>query len=216
MTSPTPTPDSPAVTAATTTEGIAAKIRQVIATLLSIVPNLMKFDKRQTKRIAASAKFGAESIMPTSIMVTTLLEGKVRSLFDVEGGHLAKQYDDQLTPLVKQIAGFAADFQYTIDNMLAVVAVQALAVYRWAQHAAKQPGGAELQPYVDQMAEVIRKTMNHRKAVAPAPSPTPTAPRTPATPGAQGFLASSTAHEKTGEPEDIADLFERLLLEAAE
>lgn len=218
MSSSTPTPDSPAVSAATTTEGIAAKIRQVIATLLSIVPNLMKFDKTQTKRIAASAKFGAESIMPAITMVTTVAQGmKARNLFDVDGGQLAKEYGDQLTPLARQFAEFAVDFQYTIDNMLATAAVQALQLYRWAQHAVRQPGGAELQPFVDQMAQVIKKTMNHRKAVASSPAPTPSpSSHTPAIPGAQGFLASNMVPGKTGEPEDIADLFERLLLEAAE
>jgi len=67
------------------------------------------------------------------------------------------------------------------------------------------------------MAQVIKKTMNHRKAVASSPAPTPSpSSHPPATPGAQGFLASNMAADKTGQPEDIADLFERLLLEAAE
>ncbi len=216
---PSPTPDSPAVAAATTTEAIAAQVRAAIALLQSLIPGLLKFDARQAKRIAASAKFGAESIMPSITMVSTVPQGKARNLFDVNEGQLTKEFDDQLGPLVKLVEEFAADFRFTLDNKMANVAVQALQAYRWAQHAAKQPDGAALQSFVDQMSGVVRKTMNHRKSRAskqqpPAPTPSPAKPAGPT--GAQGFLAPNLAAKKTGEAEDVADRFEKALRDVTE
>jgi len=205
---------SPAVTAATTTEAIAAQYRAAIANLRSIMPGFLKFDKRQAKRIAASAKFGAQTIMPTVTMITTVQPEKDPILFNVDAGQLAKASDDQLTPLAGQFAEFAVDLQYTIDTMLANVAVQALQVYRWAQHAVKQPGGEVLQSYVDQMSRAVKKTMNHRPpapASAPAPTPGPAKPAGPA--GAQGFLAPNLGAKKT---EDVADRFEKALRDVTE
>ncbi|HXH40711.1 MAG TPA: hypothetical protein VNN08_18920 [Thermoanaerobaculia bacterium] len=208
---------SPAVTAATATEAIAAQYRAALANLRSIMPGLLKYDKRQSRRIAASAKFGAQTIMPTATMVTTVEPEKNTVLFNVDAGQLAKAADDQLTPLAGQFAEFAVDLQFTIDTMLANVAVQALQVYRWAQHAVKQPGGEVLQPFVDQMSRAVKKTMNHRpRASAPAPAPTP-GPATPASPaGAHGFLAPNLGAKKKDETEDVADRFEQALRDVTE
>jgi hypothetical protein len=219
---PSPISNSPAVTAATTTEAIAAKIRAAIALLQSLVPGFMKFDAREAKRIAASAKFGADSIMPTIGMVTTVPQGRVSNLFDVDEGQLTQELKDQLSPLVKQVEEFAADFQFTLDSKMANVAVQALQTYKWAQHAAKQPDGAPLRSYVAQMAAVVKRTQNKRKtakkrktapAPTPGPSPAPTpGPAKPAgTTGAQGFLASNLVPDKTSGADDVADRFEQAL-----
>jgi hypothetical protein len=210
---------SPAVTAATTTETIAGQFRTALANLQPIMPGLLKYDKRQSLRISASAKFGALSIMPTVTMITTVEPEKNPNMFNVDAGQLAKASDDQLTPLAGQFAEFAVDLQFTIDTMLANVAVQALQTYRWAQHAAKQPGGEVLQSYVDQMSRAVKKTMNHRKsrvsAPAPAPTPSPAKPAGPA--GAQGFLAPNVAaKKKTDETEDVADRFEQALRDVTE
>jgi hypothetical protein len=208
--SPTPTPDSPAVLAATTADAIAAQLRAIASTLQTAVPGLLKFDARQVRRIAASAKFGSESLVPTINVVSSVPKAKDRDMFDVHAGQLALQYRDQVLPLAKQIGEFAADLEFTIDNMLAAAAVQALQTYRWAQHVVRQPDGAELQSYVDQMSSAVKKTMNHRKPAASAPAPTPT----PA--GAHGFLAPNIIPVKSNEPEDVADRFEQALRDVTE
>lgn len=208
--SPTPNSDSPAVLAATTADAIAAQLRTIVGTLQSAVPGLLKFDARQTRRVAASAKFGSESLVPTINAVSSVPKAKDRDLFDVHAGQLALQYRDQLVPLAKQIGEFAADLEFTIDNMLAAAAVQALQTYRWAQHVVRQPDGAELQSYVDQMSSAVKKTMNHRKPATSAPAPTPT----PA--GAHGFLAPNIIPVKSNEPEDVADRFEQALRDVTE
>ncbi len=201
---PTPTTESSAVIAATTIDAIAVQLRAVLATLQTIVPDVLTFDSRQIKRVAASAKFGVQSIVPTIAMVTSVPRAKDRNLFDVQAGHLALQFRDQIVPLAAQLVTFADDIQFTSDNMLAISAVQALQTYSWAQHAARQPDGAELHSYVADMARAVKKTMNHRKPAASTPAPAPPA-------GAQGFLAPNLGQGKSAEPEDIADRFDQAL-----
>jgi hypothetical protein len=204
--SPTPTtPDSPAVLAATTADAIAAELRTIVGTLQTAVPGLLKFDARQVRRIAASAKFGSDSLLPTINVVSAVPRAKDRNMFDVHAGQLALQYRDQILPLAKQIGEFAADLEYTIDNMLATAAVQSLQAYRWAQHVARQPDGAELHSYVDQMAVAVKKTMNHRKPTTSATKPTPTPS------GAAGFLPIGKS-----EPQNIADRFDQALADVSE
>ncbi|HEX9457781.1 MAG TPA: hypothetical protein VGA84_01480 [Thermoanaerobaculia bacterium] len=203
--SPTPTPNSPAVLAATTADAIAEELRAIVDTLQTAVPGLLKFDARQVRRIAASAKFGSASLVPTITVVSSVPKAKDRDMFDVKAGRLALQYRDQVLPLAKQIGEFAADLEFTIDNMLAAAAVQSLQTYRWAQHVARQPDGADLQSYVDQMSGAVKKTMNHRKPAAAAPKPTP------APGGAKGFLPI-----RSSEPQDIADRFDQALRDVTE
>src|SRR5258707_348328 len=94
---------------------------------------------------------------------------------------------------------FANDVVFTGQNLLSGSSVQGLQVYRLAQHVVKQPDGADLQPFVDTMSHIVKKTMNIRKKpAAPAPTPsTPTPSHTPFPPGAQGFLASIPVPDKT-------------------
>lgn len=209
---PAPTPISPAVTAATTADTIAEQLRAVLVTLQAIVPFLLKYDLHEIKRIAASAKFGNVAIVPAIDMVTAVPRVKQNNMFDVDAGHFAREYQDQVVPLAKRLIAFGNDLLFTGDKLLADSAIQALQLYRWAQHVVKQPGGADLQPFVDDLSRLIKKTQNHRKPAASTPPPTS---HTPSTPGGQGFLASNVS-DKTGEPDDVADLFDRLLLEAAE
>jgi hypothetical protein len=212
---PTPITESSAVMAATKIDAIAVQFRAVLETLQTIVPDLLTFDARQIKRIMASAKFGVQSIVPTITVVTTVPRAKDRNLFNVQGGQLAIQFRDQIVPLAMQLVKFADDIQFTSDNMLAVSAVEALQTYRWAQHAARQPDGAELHSYVADMSRAVKKTMNHRKPVASPAAPAPPAGTPPMPPGAQGFLAPNLGQGKSTEPEDIADRFDQALRDAA-
>src|SRR5258708_754190 len=160
---PLPAPDSSAVTAATAADSIAIQLRDILTTLQTVVPGLQKFDSKQIRRISASAKFGSKSVVQTINMVSAVPRAKDRNMFDVNAGQLALRYRDQLVPIAKQIASFAADLEFTADNMLSGAAVQALQTYQWAQHAARQPDGADVRSYVGEMAKVVKKTMNHRK-----------------------------------------------------
>jgi len=213
---PPPVTTSPAVTAATTADAIAEQFRAVLVSLLAIVPDLQKYDSKKIKRIAASAKFGNDAIVPVINLVASVPRMKESNLFDIDAGHFARQFKDQVVPLAKRLIEFANDVVFTGENLLAASSVQGLQVYRLAQHVVKQPDGADLQPFVDEMSHIVKKTMNIRKKPAPAPAPTPT-PTTSHTlpPGAQGFLASNLVPDKTAdktnEPEDVADRFEQAL-----
>jgi hypothetical protein len=113
----------------------------------------------------------------------------------------------------------AVDGLFTIDSKLAVSSVHALQTYKWAQHAAAQPDGAELHPFVAEIGRFVMKVLNRRKRTAPAPTPTPDptpAPSpAPLPPGARGFLAPNLASAKTAEPESVADSFDRALDDVA-
>ena len=210
---PLPVTTSPAVTAATTADAIAEQFRAVLVTLLAIVPDLQKYDSRKIRRIAASAKFGDVAIVPVINLVASVPRIKESNLFDVDAGHFARQFKDQVVPLAMQLIEFANDVIFTSDTLLAASSVQGLQVYRLAQHAVKQPDGADLQPFVDEMSHIVKKTMNYHRKPVPAPTPSaPTTSHTPSTPGAQGFLASNLVPDKTSEPEeDVADHFEQAL-----
>jgi len=210
---PLPVTTSPAVTAATTADAIAEQFRAVLVTLLAIVPDLQKYDSRRIRRIAASAKFGDVAIVPVINLVASVPRIKESNLFDVDAGHFARQFKDQVVPLATQLIEFANDVIFTSDTLLAASSVQGLQVYRLAQHAVKQPDGADLQPFVDEMSHIVKKTMNYHRKPAPVPS-TPETSHTPP-PAAQGFLASNPVPDKTpdktDEPEDVADRFEQAL-----
>jgi hypothetical protein len=106
---PPPITTSPAVTAATTADAIAEQFRAVLVTLLAIVPDLQKYDSKKIKRIAASAKFGNDAIVPVINLVASVPRMKESNLFDVDAGHFVRQFKDQVVPLAKQLIEFAND-----------------------------------------------------------------------------------------------------------
>ena len=197
-------------TAAKAVELIAQQYRDAIAGLAAIMP-LLKYDSRQTRRIAASAKFAPGLIEPTIAMVTSASLAKERNLFNVYDGELALELRSQVIPLFQQLASIAADGLFTIDSKAAVSSVQALQTQKWAQHAAKQPEGAELHPYLGEMDRSVKKVLNRRKGSTPVPTPTPAPTPSELPPGARGLLAPRPAAAKTAEPESVADLFDKAL-----
>ena len=209
LSTPTTT-DGPAAAAAKAVELIAQQYRDVIAALQAIMP-LLKFDSRQTRRIAASAKFAPGLIEPTIALITSASLAKERNLFNVYDGEFALELRSQITPLFQQLASIAADGLFTIDSKAAVSSVQALQTQKWAQHAANQPDGAELHPYVAEMERSVKKVLNRRKGSTPVPAPTPAPTPGELPPGAKGLLAPRPAAAKTAEPESVADRFDKAL-----
>ncbi len=211
---PPPTSDGPAAAAAKAVEEIAQQYRDAIAVLQAIMP-LLKFDSRQTRRVAASAKFAPGLIEPTIAMVTSASPARERNMFNVNDGELALELRSQIAPLFQQLASLAADGLFTIDSKLALSSVHALQTYKWAQHAAAQPDGAELHPYLAEMERFVMKVLNRRKRSAPVSTPTPDPTPAPSPsqlpPGARGFLAPSLTSAKTAEPENVADSFDKAL-----
>ena len=205
-----PTPDGPASAAAKAVELIAQQYRDAIAGLLTIMP-LLKFDSRQTRRIAASAKFAPGLIEPTIAMVTSASLAKERNLFNVYDGEFALELRSQVMPLFQQLASLAADGLFTIDSKLSLSSLQALQAYKLGQHAANQPDGAELHPYLAEMERSVLKALNRSKRSAPVPTPTPAPTPGELPPGAKGLLAPRLAAAKTVEPENVADLFDKAL-----
>ena len=204
------TPDGPAAAAAKAVELIAQQYRDAIAALQTIMP-LLKFDSRQTRRVAASAKFAAGLIEPTIAMVTSASLMKDRNLFNVEEAEFALELRSQIAPLFRQLASLAADGLFTIDSKLSLSSVKALQAYKLVQHAAAQPDGAELDPYLAEMERAVMKALNRSKRSAPVPTPTPAPTPAELPPGAKGFMAPRPSAAKTAEPESVADLFDKAL-----
>ena len=205
-----PKADTPAVAATKDVDVIAQRFRDAIAVLLTIMPDLLKYDARQIRRIAASAKFADGLIRPAITMTTFVSAAKQRNLFDVYEGEYATALREQIGPLMLQLEGFVADVQFTILNKLAVASVHALQMYKWAQHAAAQPDGAELHSSVAEMERVVLRALNRRKRRSAPPAPAPSPPP----PDAQGFLAPSLGSQEPSEPEDVADSFDQALDDA--
>ena len=208
------TPDGAAAAAAKAVELIAQQYRDALAALQTIMP-LLKVDSRQTRRVAANAKFAPGLIEPTIAMVTSASMMKDRNLFNVAEAEFALELRSQIKPLFQQLAALAADGLFTIDSKLSLSSVKALQAYKLGQHAAKQPDGAELDPYLAEMERFVMKALNRRKRSAPVPTPTPTPTPAPSPaelpPGARSLLAPRPAAAKTAEPESVADLFDKAL-----
>jgi hypothetical protein len=205
-----PTADTPAVAATKDVEVIAQRFRDAIAILLTIMPDLLKYDAREIRRIAASAKFADGLLTPAIFMTTAASPAKQRNMFDPYEGEYATALRDQVGPLMLQLGAFVADVEFTILNKLAVASVHALQMYKWAQHAANQPDGAELHPFVADMERVVMRALNRRKRRSASPAPEPA----PQPPVAQGFLAPNLGSRKPAEPENVADSFDQALDDA--
>lgn len=170
-----------------TPDVLAQKLLENLVNMESLVPDLATRDARDVKRVAARAKFAHELILPTISTVTNDQEFSGRKLFDTDRGRLSLQYRDELKPIVRRMAAFIAALDFTIDSKLADAGGEALQTYEWAKRASVLPGGGSLQPYVEEMTRVIKKTINHRpKPSAPATPPTNGAPVIQATPVVAG------------------------------
>jgi hypothetical protein len=205
-----PTADSAAVAATKDVDVIAQRFRDAIAVFLTIMPDLLTYDARQIRRIAASAKFADGLIRPAITMTTYSSAAKQRNLFDAYEGEYAMALREEIGPLMLQLESFVADVQFTILNKLAIASVHALQMYKWAQHAAAQPDGAELHSYVAEMERVVLRALNRRKRRSAPPAPEPD----PQPPAAQGFLATNLGSQEPSEPEDVADSFDQALDDA--
>jgi hypothetical protein len=198
--------DSPVANATNQVSALADQLSAAIAVVLAVIPNLQKYDSRQVRRIAASLKFAQGFILPSIDAGTNLPSAAAKNFVDVNAGHLALEYRDQIGPLALRLASYVADLQYTIDSMVAESTVQSLQLYQWAKHEVKQPNGAELQPYVATASEEIKKVTNRRKKATPPPAPPTTPPA-----GAQTFMAANLPAKKDAAKETLADRLEKAI-----
>ena len=77
-----PQTDTPAATDVQNLDAIASQLLDIIMKMESLVPDFEPHDKREIKRVAASAKFAHELIAPT-VTIVTVIPSVPQDLFNV-------------------------------------------------------------------------------------------------------------------------------------
>jgi hypothetical protein len=213
---PTGNPGTPAVP---TIDDIADMILGFIVKMEATVPDLRPPDPLQISRVAAAARY-AQQLIPAAITTIESVTAVPNGLFDVEGGREALHYRDRLYPLGQRGSAFFDALFYSINARLAAFGNSSLQTYHWAKRAMNTPDGPAIQPYLDEMTRIVRKTNNKRKgkgtsktpdpapAPAPAPGPAP-APAPTSGPAPQGILPFRAHAEDDDFPRSIYDLVDR-------
>ncbi len=175
-------------------DAMAGQMLALVVQMEGLVPNLTPHDARQIRRVAATARFAKDLIVPTITTVTTV--PTPQGLFDVNAAREAMAFREKIGPIVQRLSVLVGTLGYTSDEKLATTGEGCLQTYRWAKVAVKSGKRNDLQPYVDEMARMVRKAINHRptKSTPGTPAPAPNPPGTPpAPPHAQTFMAMRTA-----------------------
>jgi hypothetical protein len=155
---------------------LTALLDQIEAT----VPNYTKPDRVRAHTVHGNARFANELITPTITAVTNYDPLRQRNLFDVERGRKALQLRDELRPIQQRLAVITEAVAYTIDSALAECAIDALQTYRWSKSHVRHPDGDGLRPYIEEMKDVVRKSIGWRgkpkAGEKPAPATSPAGP----------------------------------------
>lgn len=183
QTNTNPQSNAPAATDAWNLDAIASQLLDLVTKMENVIPDFEARDKRETTRVAASAKFAHELIAPT-VTIVTAVPSVPQDLFKVARAQEALAVRDQLRPIAQRLAAFTQGLEFTIDTKLAVAGEDALQTYHWAKRAARGPNGAVLHPYLDEMRRVVKRAINRSKK----PKSEPPAP--PPAPQGQSFMAA--------------------------
>jgi hypothetical protein len=151
-------------------DAITSQLLDILTKLESLIPDFEPHDKREIKRVAASAKFAHELIAPTVTFVTAV-PSVPQGLFNIVLANDALAVRDQLRPLAQRLAAFTQGLEFTIDTKLAAAGEDALQTYHWAKRAALGPSGAALHPYLDEMRRVVKRAINRSKKPKNEPPP---------------------------------------------
>lgn len=162
----------------TPTSEVATRISALLDQLEALVIDFPQPDPVRTATVRANARFAGELVTPTITAVTNYEPLRSRRLFDVEAGRNALAFRDELRPIVHRMAALTAQIDFAVDDKLAEAAMEALQTYQWSKRHAKQPDGAGLRPYVNEMQRVVEKTINHRPKHQEPTTPTPKEPTT--------------------------------------
>jgi hypothetical protein len=165
-----PQTDTPAATDVQNLDAIASQLTEIVAKMESLIPDFEPHDKRESKRVAASAKFAHELIAPT-VTIVTVVPSVPQDLFNVALAKDALAIRDQLRPIAQRLAAFARGLEFTIDSKLAAAGEGALQTYHWVNRASRGPNGAVLQPYLEEMRRVVKRAIN--RSTKPKNEPPP-------------------------------------------
>jgi hypothetical protein len=173
-----------------TIESIASQMLDLLTKMEALLPDLQAHDRREIARVAAAARFAHDLIRPTITTVTSV-EVAPTDIYDVARGQGALLYRDQMQPISQRMAALNKALDFTIDSKLSAAGEDALQTYHWAKRAVKGPGGAALQPYLDEMKRVVKRAINHK--------PKKATPEQPPVPQGQTIMAPRPAVEDDGD-----------------
>ncbi len=202
---PAGTPGTPAVPSI---DDIADMILGFITQMEAAVPDLRPPDPRQISRVGAAARY-AQQLIPAAITTIESVPAVPNGLLNTDGGREALHYRDRLYPIAQRGAAFFDALFYSINAKLAGSANGALQTYHWARRAMNTADGPAIQPYLDEMKRIVKKTTNVRKTkapTAPAPAPTPSPNPGPTPQGILPFRPDAAQELDDDFPRSIYDL----------
>jgi hypothetical protein len=166
-------PKQTSSTTEVSTADVATQMTALLDQLETFIVDYPEPDAARRSTVRANARFAGELVSPTIAAVTNYEPLRARNLFDVEGGRKALAFRDDLRPIAQRIAVIASKIDFAVDSKLADAAIEALQTYQWSKRHAKQPDGAGLRPYVNEMQRVVEKTLNHRAKAENGNTPAP-------------------------------------------
>jgi len=180
----TPTVDVPDLAS------IVAKFIEFLDAVESLVPEYQVPHGTGAKaRAAGTARFAEPLMQPTITAISSSPRLRDHNTFDPVAGDAAVKYRDALRSLGQRMIAVGEALIYSGDIKLAATARSLLQTYSFAKRLVRDPEGAGLRSYVDELSRVMKKTVNHRPKV-PVPAP------------GQTFLASAVP------PDDVEDILE--------
>jgi len=170
---------------------VVAKLTEFLDSVESLVPDYqVPHGKGAKGRAAATARFAEPLMQPTIAAINSSPKLRDHNTFDPAAGAAALQYRDALRSLVQRMMALGDALIYSGDVKLAATGRSLLQTYNFAQRLVRDPEGAGLKPYVDELASAVKKAVNRRPKVAlPA--------------GGQTFLAPTAAPDV-----DVEDILE--------
>jgi hypothetical protein len=160
---------------------IVAKLTEFLDSVESLVPDYqVPHGKGAKGRVAATARFVEPLMQPTITAINSSQPLRDHNSFDPVAGAAALQYRDALRSLGQRMMAVGDALVYSGDAKVAPIGRSLLRTYGIAQRLVRDPEGAGLKPYVDELSSAVKKAVNRRPKVAlPA--------------GGHAFLGSSTA-----------------------
>ena len=159
---------------------IVAKFTEFLDAVETSVPGYqVPHGKGVKARAANTARFAVPLMQPTIAALDSSPRLRNHNTFDSAAGQEALKYRDALRTVGQRMLAVGEALIYSGDVRVAASARELLQTYNFAQRLVRDPEGAGLQSYVDQLSTVVKKTLNRRPKAATVPAEGPT------------FLASS-------------------------
>jgi hypothetical protein len=170
------------------TDAVVSRVEAIVQELEALFPNLIPHDPRQIRRVVHTARFARDLIVPT--IATARAVAIPAGLFDADAARKALETKDKLGPALQRLSVFTGNLSYTLDEEVSKGGEGCLQTYKWAKRSVSGGRRTDLQPYVDEMSRVVKKTLNKGRPATPSPNPAPSpGGPTPPPSGAQTLLA---------------------------